>query len=91
VTPIDHIFDHRIGNFTFGFEHFEHVMPEMFFKIGGFGRRADYESTIVVKTTIGGQNMQVRMEILEVAERLYGDYRSRFGILIRDSLFQVEV
>jgi hypothetical protein len=31
-------------------------MSEKFFKICGFGRRANHESAIVVKAAVGGQN-----------------------------------
>jgi hypothetical protein len=32
-------------------------MSEKFFNVGGFGGRAAHESAIVVKATIGGENM----------------------------------
>jgi hypothetical protein len=34
--------------------------------------------------------MQMRMEILEVPKRLYGDHRAGHGIFIGDSLFQIK-
>ena len=57
VMPTEHVLDHRVIYFTLSFKHFEHFMSEKFFKLCGFGGRTDHESAVVVKATIGGENM----------------------------------
>lgn len=61
--PMEHVFDQRVIYFTLSFKHFEHFLPEKFFKLVRFGGRTDHESAVVVKASIGGQNMQMGMEI----------------------------
>jgi len=67
------------------------IDAKQLFKVGGFGGRANHKGALIVKAAIGRQNMQVWMEILEVAKTLHGDCSTGSGIVIRDGLRQVDV
>ena len=41
VVPGEHVFDNRVGDLAFSFEHFEHCMAEELYHIMGFCTRRD--------------------------------------------------
>ena len=72
VVPIHHVFDHHIIDFAFSFEHFENFIAEQLFKLNGIRWWAYHDGVIVVKAAIGGENIQMRMIILEITLRAGG-------------------
>ncbi len=61
MMPIEHVFDHDISDFAFGFKHLEDFITKQLFKFTGIRRWAYHEGGIVVKAAIGGENMQMGM------------------------------
>lgn len=55
---------------TFDFEHFEQFIAEKLFYLIGIRRCADHECVIVVEAAIGGDDMQMWIELLEFAKTL---------------------
>ena len=62
--------------------HFEDFIAKQLFKLTGIRRWADPEGGMVVKAAIGGQHMQMGIEILKINKTLDGNGRAGFGIVI---------
>lgn len=73
VVPGEHVFDNRIGDLAFGFEHFEHPVAEELFYIMGLRARCDKKYPIIGKATVCDNGMQMGIEILKLTESLNGD------------------
>ena len=52
-----------IFDLSFGFKHLEDFITEQFFKFTGTRRGTDHKSAIAIKTPIGCDDMQMRIEI----------------------------
>ena len=85
----EHVFDNRISDLAFGFEHFKDLIAEEVFQIMGFHTRCDTKYPIIGKATVCDNGVQMGIEILKLTESLDSDGGSRGGITIRDSVFQV--
>jgi hypothetical protein len=87
--PGEHVFDNRISDLAFGFEHFKDLIAEEVFQIMGFHTWCDMKYPIIGKATICDNGVQMGIEILKRTESLDGDGSAGGGITIRNSVFQV--
>jgi|GEM_PF-6191780 len=77
VTPIHHILNDDVIDFSFGFKHFNNFIANQLFKRTGIRRWADPEGGIIVEAAIGGQHMQMGIKIMKISKTLDGDSGTR--------------
>lgn len=82
VVPAHHILDNPVRK-AVGFEQLEHLLPEQRFQIGRAGLIGLLELALTIKAAVRGDDVKMRIEILEVAERLHRHHAAGYGLVIR--------
>ena len=63
-----HVFNHKVVNAAFGFEHLEGFPTESVFQILGPGPRLHHEPPVSIKASIRCNDVQMGIEILKIPE-----------------------
>lgn len=86
--PAHHVFDDPIRQ-AVGLEQIEHLLPEQGLQVGGAGLIGLLKSPLSIEAVVRGDDVQVRIKVLEVAERLDRYHAAGHGIVIKDGVLQV--
>lgn len=89
VAPAHHVFDNHITDLAFGFEHLEHFAAKQLLHVCCPGYGCDAEGACVRKTAAGGDYMQVRVELLKIAEGVHGYGSAGHGRVTGTALTEV--
>ena len=81
--PAHHVVDDKIGDHGFFFEQLEYLPAEGVLQVVRQRRGASDEHVVSIKTAVCGNNMQMGIKILEIAEGLDRDDAAWGRIIIR--------
>ena len=89
VMPGEHVFNNDLIDLAFGFEHFQDFISNQIFDVLGIRVLSFLKYSIICKTAVCCNNVEVGMKILKITEGLHSNDRSGFGAVVGCGLFQV--
>ena len=91
MTPLVHQRNHIRADFAFTQKHFQYYVPKNFLQHAGINGRGNGKHTVFMETSVGNENMQVRIKAQKITEALNGNYSAGDSLLPLDSLFVIKL
>ena len=78
MAPGEYILNDGIADLALGFEHLKHLIAKQLLQIFGCSTGAFGERTATGKTTISGDQVQMRIKLLKITKGVNGDGSSGY-------------